>query len=204
MCFTDAFFASVIEQVRDEVGLDHVVIMGAGDAPHDLDYEELLGAAKPVIPDEPDEDDPVVLMYTGGTTGTPKGVLLDHRAEMLNLYHVALAWRITSDEVYLHQTPMFHAASMGGIVGVPAEGGLSVIVPLFDPVGVMDAIEQHKVTMTVMVPTMVGACLLATTSGPSAWRACRNPPTARRRCRRRCSTDCSRLPGSRRCTRATA
>src|SRR5207247_6509148 len=83
-------------------------------------------------------------------------VLLDHRAEMLNLYHVALAWRITSDEVYLHQTPMFHAASMGGIIGVPAEGGLSVILPLFDPVGVMDAIETHKVTMTVMVPTMVG------------------------------------------------
>jgi long-chain acyl-CoA synthetase len=159
VCFTDAFFANVIAQVRDEVGLDHVVMMGAGDAPHDLDYEAMLGAAKPVIPDEPDEDDPVVLMYTGGTTGTPKGVLLDHRAEMLNLYHVALAWRITSDEVYLHQTPMFHAASMGGMVGVPAEGGISVIVPLFDPVGVMDAIEQHQVSMTVMVPTMVGMLL---------------------------------------------
>jgi long-chain acyl-CoA synthetase len=156
VCFTDSFFGSVIEQVRDEVGLDHVVMMGAGDVPHDMEYEELLGAASPAIPAEPDEDDPVLLMYTGGTTGTPKGVLLDNRAEMLNLYHVMLAWRITSDEVYLHQTPMFHAASMGGIIGVPAEGGVSVIVPLFDPVGVMDAIEQHKVTMTVMVPTMVG------------------------------------------------
>ena len=156
VCFTDAFFASVIEQVRGEVGLDHVVMLGSGDAPHDLDYEEILAAATPTIPDEPNEEDPVVLMYTGGTTGTPKGVLLDHRAEMLNLYHVALAWRITSDEVYLHQTPMFHAASMGGIIGVPAEGGLSVILPLFDPVGVMDAVETHKVTMTVMVPTMVG------------------------------------------------
>jgi long-chain acyl-CoA synthetase len=156
VCFTDAFFAGVIEQVREEVGLDHVVMMGAGDAPHDVDYEEMLAAAEPVVPAEPDEEDPVVLMYTGGTTGTPKGVLLDHRAEMLNLYHIALAWRIRTDEVYLHQTPMFHAASMGGIVGVPAEGGLSVIVPLFDPVAVMDTIEQHNVTLTVMVPTMVG------------------------------------------------
>src|SRR4029079_12758567 len=130
--------------------------MCTGAAPHDLDYEEILGAATPSIPDEPDEEDPVVLMYTGGTTGTPKGVLLDHRAEMLNLYHVAWAWRITRDEVYLHQTPMFHAASMSGVVGVPAEGGVSVFVPLFDPPAVMDAIEQHKGTMTVMVPTMIG------------------------------------------------
>jgi long-chain acyl-CoA synthetase len=156
ICFTDAFFANVIDQVREEVGLDHVVMMGAGDAPHDLDYEEILAAATPKIPDEPEEEDPVVLMYTGGTTGTPKGVLLDQRAEMLNLYHVALAWRIDPSEVYLHQTPMFHAASMGGIIGVPAEGGQSVIVPLFDPAGVMAAIETHNVSMTVMVPTMVG------------------------------------------------
>jgi len=159
VCFTDAFFAQVIEAVRHDVGLEHVVLLGEGDVPHDLNYEEMLGGAAPVIPDEPDEQDPVVLMYTGGTTGTPKGVLLDQRAELLNLYHVSLAWRIASDEVYLHQTPMFHAASMGGIVGVPAEGGTSVIVPLFDPVGVMDAIELHQVTMTVMVPTMIAMLL---------------------------------------------
>lgn len=159
VCFTDAFFANVIAQVREEVGLDHVVLIGDGDAPHDVTYEDLLAAATPTIPDEPDEDDPVILMYTGGTTGTPKGVLLDQRAELLNLYHVSMAWRIAADEVYLHQTPMFHAASMGGIVGVPAQGGTSVIIPLFDPVGVIDAIERHHVTMTVMVPTMISMLL---------------------------------------------
>ena len=86
-----------------------------------------------MIPDEPEEDDPVVLMYTGGTTGLPKGVLLDQRAEMLNLYHVAMAWRFDDNDVFLHQTPMFHAASMGGMLGMPAVGGVSVFVPLFDP-----------------------------------------------------------------------
>ena len=67
-------------------------------------------------------------MYTGGTTGLPKGVLLDQRAEMLNLYHVMNVWRFDADDVFLHQTPMFHAASMGGILGVPALGGTSVIL----------------------------------------------------------------------------
>jgi acyl-CoA synthetase (AMP-forming)/AMP-acid ligase II len=58
---------------------------------------EEAGVAIGDEPDEPDEDDPVVLMYTGGTTGLPKGVLLDHRAEMLNLYHVLATWREVRD-----------------------------------------------------------------------------------------------------------
>ncbi|HEX5096191.1 MAG TPA: AMP-binding protein, partial [Acidimicrobiia bacterium] len=156
VCFTDPFFAPVIAQVREEAGLEHVVMIGDGDAPHDHSYEELLGAAKAIVPDEPEEDEPVILMYTGGTTGLPKGVLLEHRAEMLNLYHVAFEFPVLEDEVFLHQTPMFHAASMGGILGVPSVGGVSVFQSLFNPAEVLDRIEEHSVTMTVMVPTMIG------------------------------------------------
>ena len=156
VCFADTHFASVIDKVRAAVGIEHVVMIGAGDAPHDVSYEELLANATPTIPDEPDEDDPVVLMYTGGTTGLPKGVLLDQRAEMLNLYHVLQMWRFAPRDVFLHQTPMFHAASMGGMLGVPAQGGVSVFLPLFDPARAMALCEQHLVTQTVMVPTMIG------------------------------------------------
>jgi long-chain acyl-CoA synthetase len=159
VCFTDQFFAPVIERVRAAVGLDHVVMIGDGDAPHDVGYEDLLASASPLIPDEPDEDDPAVLMYTGGTTGLPKGVLLDHRAEMLNLYHVLQVWRFDADDVFLHQTPMFHAASMGGMLGVPAQGGTSVFLSLFDPARTLELCEQHAVTQTVMVPTMIGMLL---------------------------------------------
>jgi len=119
-------------------------------------YDELLANATSRTPDEPEEDDPVVLMYTGGTTGLPKGVLLDQRAEMLNLYHVMNMWRFDADDVYLHQTPMFHAASMGGILGTPIQGSISVILSLFDPARAMELIEQYGVTATVMVPTMIG------------------------------------------------
>jgi long-chain acyl-CoA synthetase len=155
VCFTDAFFAPMIDRVREAVGLDTVVMIGEGDAPHDVTYEELLAGAASQVPDEPEEDDPVVLMYTGGTTGLPKGVLLDHRAEILNLYHVLATWPFNEHDVYLHQTPMFHAASMGGMLGVPAEGAVSVFVPLFDPAQVLALIEKHQVTNTVMVPTMI-------------------------------------------------
>ena len=160
VCFTDAAFAPLVDSVGKDAGIEQVVLIGEGDVPHDLRYEELVGRGRAVVPGEPDEDDPVVLMYTGGTTGLPKGVLLDQRAEMLNMYHVALRWGIDENFVYLHQTPMFHAASMGGVLGIPACGGSSTFVPIFEPKAVLDNIETHNVTMTVMVPTMI-AMLLA-------------------------------------------
>jgi acyl-CoA synthetase (AMP-forming)/AMP-acid ligase II len=88
----------------------------------------------------------------------PKGVLIDHRAEMLNFYHACMIWPLDEKTVFLHQTPMFHAASMVGILGAPL-GGTSVILPLFDPAKVPGLIAEHRVTMTVMVPTMIAMTL---------------------------------------------
>ena len=161
--FVDAFFAQHFANAMaasDEPSpIRHMVLIGEGDVPHDISYEDLLAGAEPVVPDEPEETDDVVLMYTGGTTGLPKGVLLDHRAEMLNLYHVAMAIDFDSESRYLHQTPMFHAASMSAVLGTPAAGGTSVFIPLFDPGAAMALIEEHQVTQTVMVPTMIAMML---------------------------------------------
>src|SRR3954467_4578652 len=157
--FVDAFFAEHlarnIAEVRRDLPLEKIVLIGDSDAPHDLEFEQLIDAAHPVVPPEPDEDDPVVLMYTGGTTGLPKGVLLNQRAELLNLYHIAIALGLDDWRTYLHQTPMFHAASMGGVLGIPGIGGTSVFVPMFDPNGVMELIEKYDVNWTTMVPTML-------------------------------------------------
>ena len=156
VCIVDGFFAGLIDKVKDEAGLEHVVLVGQGDVPHTVTYDDLIASSSPVIPDEGEEDDPVVLMYTGGTTGLPKGVLLDQRAEILNAYHVMMTLKMRHDTVNLLQTPMFHAASMFSVLGGPALGAHSVIVPLFDPAGVMAAVETYRPTITVMVPTMIG------------------------------------------------
>lgn len=161
--FVDVFFAEHFARAMAESDqpspIRHMVLIGSGDVPHDLTYEDLLASVEPSMPDEPEEDDPVVLMYTGGTTGLPKGVLLEHRAEMLNLYHVGMVIDFDPESVYLHQTPMFHAASMGGILGTPSAGGTSVFMPLFEPGGAMSLVETYGVTQTVMVPTMIGMTL---------------------------------------------
>jgi acyl-CoA synthetase (AMP-forming)/AMP-acid ligase II len=152
-------FASAMAASDEPSPIRHVVLIGEGDVPHDIKYEDLIASAEPVVPDEPEEDDLCVLMYTGGTTGLPKGVALENRAEMLNLYHIGTVVPLEADSVYLHQTPMFHAASMGGIMGMPASGGSSVFMPLFEPGAAIDLIEQHGVTQTMMVPTMIAMLL---------------------------------------------
>ena len=153
--FTDSYFAPVVEQVRAGTSLREVVLLGEGDVAHDSSFEERLSAAEPVLPEEPEEDDMVVLMYTGGTTGLPKGVVHTQRSETLNMYHIGIGIGLDEHRVFLHQTPMFHAASMPGILGIPMSGGTSVLLPFFDPAAVLDAVERHAVTQTVMVPTMI-------------------------------------------------
>ena len=159
VCFVDRNFAESIDQIRGRAGLETVVLWGDGDVSHDVAYEKLLAAGTPVVPPEPEEDDPAVLMYTGGTTGSPKGVLLDHRAEVLNQYHIAMAAPWVREWPFLVQTPMFHGASMLGIMGAPGFGVPSVLLPAFDPEKVMAAIERYQIGMTVMVPTMINMVL---------------------------------------------
>ena len=155
VCFADAFFAPAVDRVRAAAGIEQLVLVGPGDVPHDLTLEDLIAAGEPEIPEEPDEDDPVILMYTGGTTGLPKGVLIEQRAAILDMYKIGVFFPFDANYVYLHQTPMFHAASFGGIMTIPAIGATTTYVGLFDPGRVLDVIEAEGVTTTVMVPTMI-------------------------------------------------
>ncbi|MGK0473412.1 MAG: long-chain acyl-CoA synthetase [Candidatus Azotimanducaceae bacterium] len=167
--FVDATFAPLVAAARQHMSADpirQVVLIGEGDAPCDLSYEALLSAASPIFPEAPQEQDPVVLMYTGGTTGLPKGVLIEHRAQMLNLYHGVMTIPGLEIETFLLQTPMFHAASMIGILGIPMYGGRVVFIPMFVPDGVLQLCEAHSVTHTMMVPTMVGLCMACESYAP--------------------------------------
>ena len=157
--FVDAMFAEhfsrAIAEVRQDLPIRKIVLIGDGDVPHDLEYEDLVESGHPKVPPEPEETDPVILMYTGGTTGLPKGVLLDSRAEQLNVYHIGCVLGVGDWRVYLHQTPMFHAASMAAVLGIPGTGATSVFIPLFEPAEVMRLIESYEVNWTTMVPTMI-------------------------------------------------
>lgn len=175
--FTDPLFAGILDRARDEAGaeIDKLVIIGgqAGDGitgrdGNTLSYEDLLAAGEPVMPPEPEEEDAAVLMYTGGTTGLPKGALLEQRAEVLNVYHVLLEIGLREDRRFLFQSPMFHAAVVAGVLGIPATGATSITIPLFDPGLVLQVIEEHDVDTTMVVPIMLS--MLEQAEGFSAQR----------------------------------
>lgn len=161
--FVDDTFAEALAQAMQSSDgnkpILKTVLIGKGEGSHDLRYEDLLAAGAVEIPPEPEEDDAVVLMYTGGTTGLPKGVLVNQRAETLNWYHVGMVLGYRSDEVFLMQTPIFHAASMVTLLAVPVTGAKLVLMPMFDPEGAINLIVEHQVTQTTMVPTMIGLML---------------------------------------------
>jgi len=178
--FTDPVFAPLLEGAR-EVGakVDRVIVIGesgddsAGDGNHTLGYEELLAAGESTMPPEPEEDDATILMYTGGTTGFPKGALLEQRAEVLNVYHVLAAIGIREDRRFLFQSPMFHAALVAGVLGIPATGATSVTIPLFDPELVVDVVEDQEIDTTMMIPVMLSMLERADNFKPERLRALR-------------------------------
>ncbi|WP_431968675.1 acyl-CoA synthetase [Nocardia sp. bgisy134] len=156
--FVDDAFAPMVPALRAQYPeLRAVVHCGDGPAPEGaLDYERLIADATPIPDARRGGAAPAGIFYTGGTTGFPKGVVLSH-ANLLTsaLGGVATGYLMAPGAVFLHAAPMFHLADLAGWQGVLMLGGTHVMIPAFDPVATLTAIQQHRVSSSVLVPVMI-------------------------------------------------
>ena len=100
-------------------------------------------------------DDPALLPYTSGTTGTPKGALLSHGNLLASAEAVRLAWRWTPEDRLVLCLPLFHVHGLGvGLHGTLLAGASAVLQAGFDAEAVLSAAANDGATMFFGVPTM--------------------------------------------------
>ena len=117
-------------------------------------YESLIGSASGAEPEiEVDENDLAVLMYTGGTTGRPKGVMMSHQNIMTAVISATLGFGFTRDDITCFILPLFHVSFWPALC-VLMVGGKVVINRKPDMNEILRLIQDEKCTHINAVPTI--------------------------------------------------
>jgi len=151
-------FAPVIAELKAAgkiPSVQHVILMSDGaPANGERAYEAVVNDADAVTDAERGYEDLAGLFYTGGTTGRSKGVMLSHRNLVFNTFNCIPTLSFFEDAKWLHAAPMFHIADCLAIFGITQVAAQHIFMPAFSPDGVLDAVQQHGITDTLLVPTM--------------------------------------------------
>ena len=119
------------------------------------DYLSWIGSASAEDTGRASTSDDVVLqLYTSGTTGLPKGVMLTN-GNCSGLMDVAEAWGVDETSVSMVAMPLFHIGGSGWANVALARGGTDVLVPMIDPAALVDSIERDGITNAFLVPAVL-------------------------------------------------
>ncbi len=109
----------------------------------------------PLEPGPKTNEDVYCLLYTSGTTGKPKGVMIPRRQLYWNGYNTVVNWGLREDDVSPIYTPLYHAGGIAAFtIPIFTVGGTIVLFKSFDPSKVWQTIERERCTVVLGVPTI--------------------------------------------------
>lgn len=150
-------YAPLIAGLRPRLPtVQHYVTLDAGPYPEWLDYETLLMAHEP---DPPSVDVPeeavTLLLYTAGTTGSPKGVMLTHASFTSYVLNNVSPVDPDIEERDLLSVPLYHIAGIQAVMAAMFGGRTLVIQRQFEPREWMELAQAERVQRAMMIPTML-------------------------------------------------
>jgi len=149
-------YEALAKDLHQLVPFEHLIDLDAeADLPNTLSYGRARHQVRSdPFPTRPQPDDLFCLLYTSGTTGRPKGVMIPHRQITFNALTTVLSWQLRATDRVQIYTPMYHAGGLT-VFMTPlfAIGGSIVLHDSFDPVEILRTLQDHRCTLLFGVPT---------------------------------------------------
>lgn len=141
-------------EAAGKVGLEEVFVLG--EASGATPFAELLAPAEPPQVDIDPLNDLIVLPYSSGTTGLPKGVMLTHHNIVANVCQAIVPHTTSEDDVVIGVLPFFHIYGMTVIMNIAVRLGATVVtMPRFDMEEFLTILQDYKVTRAYLVPPII-------------------------------------------------
>ena len=155
-----ADFLPVIEAIRPNLTHTKLIVIVGGPG-GDINYDTWIDSASAVDPGVIAADEDVAFqLYSSGTTGRPKGVMLTNTNFFCLLPGARSFWKLSEDMVNLVAMPLFHIGGGGWATAGQYVGSSSIILRDMDPNAVITLIEEHKITHGFLVPAVLQFMLM--------------------------------------------
>ena len=134
---------------RHAAALAAPIVLGA-------EYEALLDAAAPLAERDVDPEAPLLILYTSGTTGLPKGAVLSHRAQIVRNMVTRAEFGVAEDDTFVAWSPLYHMGAVDNSLGTLMAGGTVIVVNGFDAGALASIVATEALGWLLLMPGMVG------------------------------------------------
>ena len=157
-------FSEPLAAVRGELPAlagDRMILTGAARVAGFQSYDELTAQASEAEPPriEIADDDPYNIIYSSGTTGSPKGIVHTHYIRAIYCMLFASTWRMTPESVVLHSGSIVFNGAFLTLMPAMYLGATYILHKSFDPRTFVETVERERVTHVMMVPSQIVALL---------------------------------------------